>query len=87
MPWYQFQAQMQQWLASQAQREAEFGWSSGFQREQHEQRQHEFDWSAGFQQQQLWQQAVLEDLRREAETEMANVAAFGRRWKPNVRWM
>jgi hypothetical protein len=44
-------------------------------------------WGMGFQEEQLAQQKALEEARQQVERENAALAAFGRRFKPQTRWM
>jgi len=43
-------------------------------------------WGQGFQEEQFGWQQEIEGQRLRAEQESANLAAFGRRWKPSTRW-
>ena len=43
-------------------------------------------WGQEFQQEQLEWQKESEGARLQQESEAANLAAFGRRWKPSTRW-
>ena len=87
LPWLQAQVQQQQWGQSFDWRKAMDEWSKGFQESQFGWQKESDVWGRGFQETQLAQQRELEDARRLAEQEMANVATFGRRWKPSTRWM
>jgi hypothetical protein len=75
LPWLQSWQQNQQWMNELAQRQAETGWSQGFQEKQ-------FDWQQAVDQ---WTQAIQERQLRD-QMEQANLAVFGRRWRPNTRW-
>jgi len=76
LPWLQQQAQQEQFGAQQQFQHQQFGWQ-----------QQQDEWARQFQQQQLEQQQALEQARMGTEQEIANVQTFGRRWKPQTRWM
>jgi len=76
LPWMQQQAQGQQWGQEFDWRRAQDLFNQQFQQAQFEHQQAQDVWGQGMQQQQLAEQG-----------RQANVAAFGRRWAPNTRWM
>ena len=76
LPWYQAQAQTGQWQETFDWTQAMDQWSQQFQEGQQ-------DWQ---QQVDTWQKALQEQQLVQNE-ELANIAAFGKRWKPNTRWM
>ena len=80
LPWMQAQVQQGQWGQSFDWRKAMDEWNQAFQEGQFGWQKESDVWARGFQEQQLGQQAELE---REAQA----MGAFGRRWKPQTRWM
>jgi len=76
LPWMQQAAQQQQWGQEFDWRKAADIWNQQFQAEQFAHQQAQDIWGQGMQAQQLAEQG-----------RQANVAAFGRRWAPNTRWM
>lgn len=87
LPWMQAQQQGGQWQKSFDWRKAMDEWQQGFQEQQLGWQQEQDVWGQGFQEQQLAQQEAMEAQRRQTEQEVANVQTFGRRWKPQTRWM
>ena len=73
LPWMQQQVQGQQWQESFDWRKAMDEWRQQFETGQDV-------WARGFQEQQLAQQ-------RELEREGQAMQTFGRRWRPQTRWM
>jgi len=71
----QFDWQQEQDLWGRGLQEQMFGWE-----------QEQGRWGQGFQEQQLAWQQESEAARLQQESEAANLAAFGRRWKPSTRW-
>jgi len=80
LPWMQQQMQGQQWGTEFDWRKAMDEWNQAFQEGQFGWQKEGDVWARGFQEQQLAQQAQLE---QEAQA----MSAFGRRWKPQTRWM
>jgi len=76
LPWMQQQAQQQQWGTEFDWRKAADIWNQQFQQEQFAHQQAQDVFGQDIQRQQLAEQG-----------RQANVAAFGRRWAPNTRWM
>lgn len=76
LPWLQAQQQQQQWGTEFDWRKQSDLWNQQFQ-------QGQFDWQK---EQDIWGQGFQEKaLQQEAEN--AALETFGRRWKPNARWM
>jgi len=87
LPWMQAQVQQGQWGTEFDWRKAMDEWNQAFQEGQFGWQKESDVWARWFQEQQLAQQRAMELASQQAQTEMANVAAFGRRWKPQTRWM
>ena len=86
LPWLQAQQQGGQFQQQFDWRKVMDEWTQAFQEQQFAEQQGTNVWTQGFQEQQLRQQAEQAGLERTAAEERTNVEAFGRRWKPNVRW-
>jgi len=87
LPWMQQATQAGQWGQQFDWRKAMDEWQQGFQEQQFGHQQQADMWAQGFQEQQLAQQRAMEQARHQMEQEVANVQTFGRRWRPQTRWM
>ncbi len=76
LPWMQAANQAGQWGQEFDWRKAADQWTQGFQEQQFAHQQTTDVWAQAFQEQQLREQA-----------EQAAMQTFGRRWKPQTRWM
>ena len=76
MPWMQQAVQAQQWGESFDWRKAIDEWTQQFQQQQ-------FGWQ---QEQDVWARA-FQEAEAQRQQEIANVQTFGRRWRPQTRWM
>ena len=76
LPWMQAGMQGQQWAGEFDWRKAMDQWNQMFQQQQ-------FDWQQGVD---VWAQGLQEEELAQRET-LANIQSFGRRWRPNTRWM
>jgi len=86
LPWLQAQQQGGQWQQSFEQRQAMDDWTRQYQQQQFGEQQRTNQWSEGFQTRALQLQRKEGAREREAAQERINTEAFGRRWKPNVRF-
>ena len=80
MPWYSQQQAWNQFNQQLAWQQRRFGSEQDWAREQFNR---QLDWERA---QQAWQ-ARQNAARRALERELANVQAFGRRWRPQTRWL
>ena len=87
LPWLQAQQQAGQWGQEFDWQKVMDEWQKGFEEQQFQHQVGTDVWSQGFQEQQLAQQKALEEANRLANIEMNTMQTFGRRWKPNTRWM
>jgi hypothetical protein len=87
LPWMQAAMQGQQWGTEFDWRKAMDEWQKQFEQQQFGWQKEQDVWGQGFQEQQLAQQKALEQERQAAEKEMTTMQTFGRRWRPQTRWM
>lgn len=80
LPWLQQQVQGQQW-------QSEFDWRKAMDEWQQQFETGQDVWARGFQEQQLAQQRALEEQGQATLREGQAMETFGRRWRPQTRWM